>query len=464
MIAGQGNLIVPLAMFGWIPAVSLFFHRLKPQLAASVSFCAAWMFLPEAKFPLKGLPDLTKITVSCIGIVMASYVFDSKRLESFRVSAVDLPIMLWCSSPLLSSLANGLGAYDGISESMYQSFTWGLPYFVSRMYFNNLEGLEILGKTVFWGGIIYIPLCVIEMVMSPQLHRITYGFHQHSFLQTIKGNGFRPMVYMEHGLMVAMWMVTASLLGLGLLHARKLPRAIFGIPSWVLVLGLVLITSSLRSMGALVLMMIALVGVWLSIVLKTRLIALVLLLIPPTYMMTRINGWWTGEGLVQFIAEKVSPERAQSLEFRLDNENILIDRALEAGLFGWGGWGRSRVFDEDGKDISVTDGLWIITLGTRGVYGLTFLNIAIVLPLILFFYRYHPDQWKRPDLRVPAVFLFILLIYMTDNLLNAMVNPVFMLFNGGLNSCLIQPEQPRNRSPLEDRFQWVHDYKLRLVS
>src|SRR5437764_1120755 len=38
--------------------------------------------------------------------------------------------------------------------------------------------------------------------------------------------------------------------------------------------------------------------------------------------------------------------------------------------FGWGGWGRSRIFDQwTGKDISVTDGGWIIYFGVYGWFG-----------------------------------------------------------------------------------------------
>ena len=47
----------------------------------------------------------------------------------------------------------------------------------------------------------------------------------------------------------------------------------------------------------------------------------------------------------------------------------MLERASERILFGWGRFGRSRVYNEYGSDISVTDGRWIITLGQFGVVG-----------------------------------------------------------------------------------------------
>ena len=58
-------------------------------------------------------------------------------------------------------------------------------------------------------------------------------------------------------------------------------------------------------------------------------------------------------------------DRAESLQFRFDHEKQMLQRASQRFLFGWGRWGRSRIYDEWGNDISVTDGRWIIT--TRSV-------------------------------------------------------------------------------------------------
>jgi len=66
------------------------------------------------------------------------------------------------------------------------------------------------------------------------------------------------------------------------------------------------------------------------------------------------------------FAENISPQRAQSLQYRVRNEDILLEKARERPAFGWGIWSRNRVYNEYGRDISVTDGRWILELGIGG--------------------------------------------------------------------------------------------------
>ncbi len=441
--SAQGNILVPVVMFGWIPAVLLLFYLLSPKKAAAAAFVAGWMFLPVIAYQFQGLPDYTKMTATCLGILLGALVYDRRTLFNFRPKAVDIPMLLWCTAPFFSSVANqiqGSGVYDGLSETMYQTISWGLPYFIGRIYFTDHKGITILAKAVFIGGLVYIPFCMFEMIMSPQIHRLTYGYHQHSFLQTIRAGGFRPMVYMEHGLMAAIWMTSATSLGIWLSYSKMLPSRILSIPTNILIVVLLATTFMMKSTGAIFLFLVGISFLFLTFKMKHTLLIWLLLLIPPGYIVSRTTGIWSGENLSTMVSEKFSPERGQSLQFRFDNEKILIDKAMEGTFFGWGGWGRSRVYDEKGRDISVTDGLWIIVLGTRGIYGITLLLLTIQLPMLLLLFRVPPGKWGT-QLYAPVSMLAVLLaIYMIDNLLNAMVNPIFMLFTGGLVGLLIRPE------------------------
>ena len=450
MMGAPGNPLVPAALLAWLPMVYAIFSRIRPYQAAAICFTLGWMFLPVAGIPLKGLPDFTKVSATCVGIFIAAWTFDRDRFSNFRPQLIDIPMTLWCLAPLFASLTNGLGAYDGFAAALHQTFKWGLPYLVGRIYFTGIREITFLCSTVFVGGLLYIPFCLEEIVMSPQLHRILYGFHQHSFAQTIRGGGYRPMVFMDHGLMVAMWMVSASLIGLWLWKAEVLQERIGEIPLIGLFLKLIPVkllvaaqlftTMLLKSSGALFLMAMGLLVLVLSTRFKTSLLLWLLICIPPVYMTARTTGWWSGENLTAIISEKFSDERAQSLQFRFDNEKILIDKALDGGFFGWGGWGRSRVFNDDGEDISVTDGLWIIYFGTTGIFGLSMLTLQILLPVLLLLYRTIPSQWRTPHYAPVAAMSILLSLYMVDNLLNAMTNPVFMLFNGALCALLWQEQ------------------------
>ena len=326
----------------------------------------------------------------------------------------------------------------------------------------------MLAYIIFIGTLVYIPFCWYELIMSPQLHRLTYGFHQSDFIQTLRdGGGYRPMVYMEHGLMTAMWMVLGVLLGIWMLFTGLLPKKIMHIPSLYLLMLLIFTNIMMRSMGAISLLIIALLVVYISNKTKTTLLVLILLIVPHIYIFTRTTGIWDGRNLSDAVSQQYSSERSGSLQFRFDNETILVQKALQGSFFGWGGYGRSRVYDEKGKDVSITDGLWIITYGTNGIYGLVVMVLTIQLPLFLFFLRVKPELWKTKTWGNTAVMALFLGIFMIDNLLNAMINPVYMLCNGSiigalLNSSMIlgvsdetistEPKEERKRAFQGTRF------------
>jgi hypothetical protein len=75
------------------------------------------------------------------------------------------------------------------------------------------------------------------------------------------------------------------------------------------------------------------------------------------------------QALVENV-QAIDAERAQSMKFRFDNEHELLERGRQKFFFGWGSWGRNRIYDEEtGKDISTTDGHWIVTFGQFGWLG-----------------------------------------------------------------------------------------------
>ena len=44
------------------------------------------------------------------------------------------------------------------------------------------------------------------------------------------------------------------------------------------------------------------------------------------------------------IAISIDPARAESLSFRLTNDQLMMERALDRPYFGWGSWGRGLIY------------------------------------------------------------------------------------------------------------------------
>ena len=424
--------LVPLTLFGWIPFVLGLFALLPPRRAVIIAFMAAWLFLPMAGYGVKGVPDYTKMSATAVGVLMGAAIFDTDRLLSFRPRWIDIPIFFWCTSVFMSSYLNGLGLYDGCAETVRQTITWGLPYFIGRAYFSDLEGMRDLAVGIFIGGLIYIPFCWFEIRFSPQLHLWIYGFRQHSFAQNMRDGGYRPMVFMQHGLMVAMWMSMTALIGTWLWKSKTI-RQVWDMPMYMLVPALLLTAYMCKSKYALLLLMTGIGMLFMVQWLRMRWIVIALLLIPPTYMFLRADRIVTGESLIAEAKSLFGEERAGSLAVRINNENELAKRAMEHPWFGWGGWGNARVQGDDGKDL-VTDSLWIITVGKAGWVGLMALTVMLLLPMYLICRDWKVELWTHPMVAPVVVLGMISALYMFDHLMNGMVNPIFMLATGAAGS------------------------------
>jgi hypothetical protein len=440
------NWLVPVALYGFVPLVAVLFALLPPLRAVIVSYLVGWLFLPVAGLQVFGFFDYTKLTAVPLVVFLAVLVFDPRGFQRLRLTAFDLPVILFCVTPLLSSLANDLGWYDALSALVYQTITWGLPYLVGRIYFSSPLGLRQLALGVLAGGLIYVPLCLWEIRMSPQLHATVYGFHQHDWTQTLRFGGYRPMVFLQHGLMVGLWMGAAALVGVALWMNGRV-RRLWGTPLSILVPALLATTVLCKSFGATALLLVGVLSLAAMRKLRTSLPMALLVCLPATYVVLRTAWRWSGSELTELVSQ-VSPERASSLAFRLEAEERLRTKALERPVLGWGGWGRSFVrLDDDPLQgqMVITDSLWILEFGKHGAVGLGSLVLLFLVPVLVLWRRCPPRSWASPGAALPWALALVLTVYALDNLVNAMENPVYLLIAGGL--CGLAPAAARARAP-----------------
>lgn len=439
------NILVTVALFGWIPLVLVLFMLLPARRAVIVATLGAWLFLPMWGFKLPGIPDFSKVSATSIGLLLGVLLFDSPRLLVYRFRLLDLPMALWVIAPSISSLVNGIGAYDAISALVAQLVMWGIPYFIARLYFTDLASLRELAIGIFVAGLIYMPLCLYEVRMSPQLHRFVYGYHPSAFTMTRRFGGYRPMVFMQHGLMLGMWMATATLTGLWLWWNGALKR-LWGMDLQWLVIAMAVTTVLCRSTGSILLLALGFAVLLAARWTRSSVPMLALLALTPLYIAARLGGLGIEDTMVSISREFISVDRGNSLRFRLQNEDLLLIRAMHQPMFGWGRSGAARVRSSEGEDLAVTDGLWIITLGNYGLLGVASITAALLLPGLWLCRRFPARDWGHPALAAPLVMGVLLALYMMDNLMNAMVNPVFELMAGATVSIVyarLAPARPR---------------------
>jgi hypothetical protein len=371
--------------------------------------------------------DRTIVYALLLGIL----IYDLPLLLASRPGLVDLPMVIWCLCPMASALSNepppdgGLVFRDCVSHALSQFYTWGIPYLAGRLYFSKPNDFRDLALGMVLAGLVYAPLCLVEAKMSPILHRVVFGYTQVEFGQSLRMGGYRPIVFFQHGLALSFWMVSVLLVAVWLTWCWKRDGARrFMAYSLLLLVPTVVL---LKSAGALFLGVMGFGILCLVKVLPSRVWLILLILGPTLYVAGTVSGVWTGRGLVEFIRDHVAEDRASSLEFRLDNEELLIAKALKQPLFGWGSYGRNRVTNDLDEDVAVTDSLWIILLGTNGFVGLTAFGAVILLPLVCLVWRFPPKSLSQEAVAPLVAFAVILGLWAIDCLLNAMVTPLYAL-------------------------------------
>lgn len=436
-------------LFAWMPVVLAIFALTSARRAVLATVVVSWLFLPvpfeyHAYIFVKGFPDLDKAMVTSVSVMAAVTIFDLQRIGRFKPRWMDLPMLIWCLCPLGSSLSNGLGAYDGVSGIVDHVIIWGVPYFIGRLYFNNPQAIKELAVAIIIGGLIYVPLCLWEVKMSPQLHFELYGYHPAPFRHHKRYDGYRPMVFMSSGLMIGVWLASATITAYWLWISGQLKKY-QGSPI-LIALALLTITTVLCKATLAIVLLVGGGGALLS-VRKLKLTAPLILLIAAifVYLGVRSTNWWSGLVLVDAADTAINESRAQSLEFRLRHEKLLADKALEKPLAGWAS--NFRVTDDEGEDISVTDSMWIITFGRNGYLGLLSLFVAQLLPSMVFLHKFPAKRWRDPPIAVGAVFSVLLILYVVDNLFNNFPNPVYIMMIGGLTSLIAGVSLVRKTRP-----------------
>ncbi len=420
------------ALVLWLPVVFYLFERYPAPKATVFSFITAWLFLPPTLIPLSGIPDWSKTTATVFSVTLCAWFKHSQRLLSIQWKWYDLPVLGYCVFPFMSSVTNGLGVYDGFSSVLDELFRWGFPYLAGRAFLATANGNRQLCLGIAVGGLLYVPLCLTEVRMSPMLKAWVFGFNGGRDVDfAFRYGGYRPMVFLATGLELGWWMCCATL-ATYMLWASGAVKRLYGFPMSVLTLGIAGTTVACKSTGALLQILVGFVLIYFCRFTRNNLLAWALVLTPPIYCIARPTGIWSGERIVRTAASIFGEDRAMSLSFRFDNEEILIRSAVQRPIFGWGRFGGFNPPDANGKT-AITDGLWIIVFGWAGSAGLICLNLMLLTPTALFLCRFKPKTWLDPDVAPITTLAIILPLFMLDNLSNAMLNPIYALAMGSVS-------------------------------
>ena len=456
------NIFAFLVLYSWPLLVFFMYSRLPVQRAFIWSILLGYLFMPPASaaFDLPGLPEFSKIEIAAVSSFVMALAFHGFSILKLPKNPVILLLgFAYITSPIFTVLTNpddvvfgrivlsGLNYIEIPALVIAQTISL-IPFLMAYSLLSKFDHLSDILMAIVIGLMAYSILILFEVRISPQLNIWTYGFFQHSFLQMIRGSGFRPIVFLYHALWVGFFTVMGVVAAVALFKnsTHKTSSPFIFAPEYMfrrffkhdprivyLFMGLfflfVLIVS--KSVGP-ILIGFSLSGMLLLSKPKLQVIsAFAIALIVLSYPVLREYELFPAELLVG-AAESASADRGGSLAFRFLNEDILLDRASERRWFGWGAGARHLILDPiSGRLLAIPDGQWIITLGIYGVFGFVSEMGLILAPAIAAFRWRNVTDPKVISPYVPA-FAMLLSANAVDMLPNATLTPLTFLMAGAI--------------------------------
>jgi hypothetical protein len=437
------SLFAQVALLLFIPvSISLFF-LFRPQRAAIITILGGDMFLPElVNFKLPLLPPFEKHNVPYLCVLigcllrrpaLVSTVCRERWFLFLTFALVGGAIMTGLTNgvPTIARFHHppvaGIHLTDGLySAAVYLTLVF-VPFYLGWALFRTERDLRALLSGLVIAALIYVPFVAWELRMSPNLHLWVYGYAQHDFNQTLRGTGYRPMVFMSHGLSLARFLFvgTASAFILGRLNA-----SVWGFPAkkvgWFLLVILILC----KSAGAIIFGVVAVpLLLWTKPTLQVR-VAVVVALFVGLYPLLRAWDLIPTDQILSTLRVLVGDDRTESLAFRFVNEGLLLEKARQQMAFGWGQYGRSfapRGWDQQ----AVADGYWVIQIGIIGLVGFFATFGPMVIPIVLTRWRLKAIVFE-PHRRLIAGLALTLSLVALDWVPNGLFAPYPYLLVGAL--------------------------------
>lgn len=456
------------------PIIGIAITRKKePDVAVVLLFLVPYLILP----PLILLPitsSLDKYTVpSMAALLIMRCKYGPMKLRP-NSRTIKILILMLIISPVLTYFFNrdsvflphriipGLAIND-IVNTEFHNFCWKyVPILLGFAWLSDPKSHTKLLGIISVSGLIYSIPMLWEVRMSPQLNSRIYGFFPGGFDQSIRAGGFRPVVFLEHGLRVAVFFfmsITAATAiyrensdtgekknterkwrFISLYKSIKSVMAIYkkntglnksaGSHLGLKLFYMVIVMLLCKTWSALIYTAIAQALIFFTkprVWIRFSVIVLTLVFVFPY---VRSAGWIPTQQLSNFFSQ-YSSERSDSLQYRFDNEDLLLHRANARPLTGWGGWGRNRVYNSLGQDVSVTDGEWIILYGTAGWIGYIAGFGLILFPALLVSRKISSKQDMEIPISTAGIFI-ILAFNMLDLIPNSSITPITYLLSGAL--------------------------------
>ncbi|MAI79257.1 MAG: hypothetical protein CL917_09975 [Deltaproteobacteria bacterium] len=422
---------------------------LRPTVATLFVVFFSTLFLPLGTgFDFPGMPSLNGRNLPYLILTIGVLAVWPQRIRGIGFGrSAELLIVVTCLAPLVTVYFNGspvvwgprvnpgLTNWDGFSSIIRGFISGALPFLVGRFIFRRSEDLRLLMLCFAAAGLIYSLFALVELRMSPQFHRWVYDYQASGkFVHKVRFGGYRPTVFLSTGLALALFFVNSSLAAFAL---GRVKMHVLGLPSRLAAPYLLVVLVLCKSLAAILYGVLAAPLVALMSAKWIHRVALMIALVVLIYPVLRSQGLFPANAVIQ-LGGLVGKEL--SLTTRFTNEDRLLEWQLNRFFFGWGGHARGRVFNDKGKDISITDGQWILLLSTGG-FVMWAAHFGLLLWPVFLAIRKLP-RIRGPDQILISTLLLMISIFSLDQLPNGMfLNFCFVLSGAAVTLLKMLPHE-----------------------
>jgi hypothetical protein len=413
------------------PLVSVMLYKRKDTLTATFfTIVGGYLILPvrtEIDFPL--IPALNKESVSALSALIGCIYIKKVKIDLIPKEGVERwLILIFLLLPILTVITNTEPVFDGkfwrpeltfrdAIGGMFLNWVKIIAFILGLQLIKKYDQQLLLFKYFTIAGLWYSLPILLEIRLSPQLHTWIYGFFPHFFNQQMRGDGFRAVVFLGHGLLVAIFVVIA-LASATTLWKQRINT--FRIPAFLTVLYLLMVLILSKTLGANFLALILIPAiVWLPSSMHNN-ISRSLMLVIILYPLLTMFKIFPQQEILEFVSS-INPDRAGSLFYRFQMETRILEHTTNKFLFGWGAWDRNLPWG------TVPDGYWIVLLSSQGFTA--FIAVfGLALTATIKGVKASNELVEKAEKQLLTINILLIVVIMIDQIPNSSMNSIYIWF------------------------------------
>jgi len=431
----------------WVMISASFFAFMPALRAFLLTYMVGLLVLPvgwmdEGIIVFTNSVQIDRITACHLGALIGTLLFAADKFRHYRFDKFDLIYCISTVSIFTTSCLTGTGPYDGLSNAVNHLRLFAPTIILAKCYITTTSDLNAALRAMIGGAVVYSLVAVIEFRLSPQLHRLLYGYFQHTFVQAMRFDSFRPYGALRHAIEFSFFMAT-SLLAASWLTYKKMMKPLWGwLPAWAVICCLSVGLLCTLTFAGYAIFVAGVMILGMVVVTRSRWVLWIL----PVIVALWVCGRWTqtidASSLLN-LTKQISNQRSESLDYRIQAENSVLDEARNHAWFG-AGPAYALVNSDHGDFVRAVDANWIIRALYYGLIGLVTWDLlwAAAIYTAWRYYRKMPEETRT----LATVIAVMLGLHLVDFLFNDFASTFLLILDMGVLS--VASHATRARAPV----------------